>query len=92
MSSLSDFIIGAGSGFYLGYIETADASFLKIANGQGVAVLDYSDQDVLLSDDGVTSSTVNINSPYFPYNDGLWVEKTGTPPIKFALALTEATA
>ena len=93
MSNLSDFLGGAGGGgVYLGYIETADGTFEKIANGAGVAVLDYSSGDVLLSDDGITSSAVNADSPYLPYSNGLWVERTGVAPIKFALILTEATA
>ena len=74
MSKLSDFLGGSGGGgIYLGYIETADGAFEKIADGAGVAVLDYSSGDVLLSDDGATSSAVNTGSPYFPYLNGLWV-------------------
>ena len=77
MSNLSDFLGGgSGGGVYLGYIETADGSFEKIANGAGVAVLDYSSGDVLLSDDGTTASAVNAGVPYFPYSDGLWLLKT----------------
>jgi len=94
MSNLSDFLGGgsSGGGIYLGYIETADGTFEKIADGAGVAVLDYSSGGILLSSDGATSSAVTVDTPYFPYSDGLWVQRTGTTPIKFALALTEATA
>ena len=70
MSNLSDFLGGSGGGFYLGYIETADGSFEKIADGAGVAVVDLG--SVFLSNDGVSGGYEN----YISYSDGLWVKKT----------------